>query len=577
MAWIVHNPGAPDETTFALEGEETTVGRAEDQAICVRHRSLSRSHARIERRDGRFFVVDLESKNGTRVNGARVQREELRHGDTVTVGDVALLFMSEPGPRPPPEPRAQVVVPLRRAPVAALARDAALTGTVDRGLRAQARLQMLIEVAKLLPVSDDLGTMLGTILDMLFEILDVDRGVILLVDEATGKLAPRARRTARPSSEEGPIFSQRIVDHALRESAAVLFADAAADPRLDAAESVLAQSIRASMCVPMMPRDRLLGVLYVDSLSAPHLFTAEDLDFLAAFAGQAAVAIENAALHRRLEREAVARTRLIMEAKLASLGALVAGIAHELRNPLNFVTNFGEIASEVAAELRERLRPRREPLPSEELADLEQELERLQDTTARIAHHGRRADAIIESMRQHARERPGERAATDLNAVIAESVRLALRRAPPGGREVRVEEHYDPAVGAVEVAALDMGRVFMGLADNALQAMRRKERAGDAGYTPELRVRTLDRGDAVEVRVRDNGEGIPEEHLNRVFEPFFTTLPPGQGAGLGLSLSHDIVVMGHHGSIRLESAPGEHTEVVITLPRQGALTAPSPR
>ncbi|WP_437953703.1 ATP-binding protein [Sorangium sp. So ce296] len=575
MPTLIYNPGGPEEQVFLIAEADVTIGRAEDQAICIPHRSLSRSQARIELSEGRFFVVDLQSKNGTFVNGVRVQRKEIRSGDTLTLGDLDLLFTVDADPSTESSLRPQAIRPLTHTSIGKLVGETK-PGRGGGGPSAEARLQILIEVTKLLPVSDDIDTLLHKILDLIFQILDVDRGVILLINEATGRLDRRAVKTSQPLPDDEPIFSQNIVDYVLRKSVAALFADAVLDPRLGAARSVVAQSIRASMCVPLKPKDDTIGVLYVDNLSAAHVFTEPDLEFLVAFASQAAVAVKNASLYRRLERETVERMQLVLDAKLASLSGVVAGIAHEIRNPLNFINNFADISAELIEDLTGGLRAHGARLDAGALARIEENLAQLRDSMVRITEHGQRADAIIKRMLQHARRPSGERAPADLNAVVAESVRLARAGAHGGDLDVRVVAAYDPRIGPVEMATLDMGRVFLNVVDNALYAMQQKKRERGVGYAPELSVRTADQGDHVEVRIRDNGTGIPKGVAPRLFEPFFTTKPPGEGTGLGLSLSREIVVQGHHGTMRAESEEGEYAEFVITLPK-GSHSAPSSR
>jgi signal transduction histidine kinase len=568
VSTLVYNPGEPDEKSFAIGDVPVTIGRGDDQAICIRHRSLSRSQARIEPSEGRFFIVDLGSKNGTLVNGVRVQRKEVRHGDTITFGDLDLVFRSEPDAA---SHRGTTLQPhatraLLRSPITRLAGERGSEGSGAAGARAESRLRTLIEVTKLLPVSDDIDALLRKILDLVFQILDVDRGVILLLDEQTGKLEPRVVKTTHPVPDGRPIYSQKIVQYVLEKSVAALFSDAAHDPRLDTARSVVMQSICASMCVPLKPKDDVIGVLYVDNQSAARLFAEDDLEFLLAFASQAAVALENATLYRRLEQETVVRMQLIMEAKLASLSAVVAGIAHEIRNPLNFMINFAELSTGLSFELEEGLRPHQGRIPPAALAEINETLACLRDNTDRIGKHGRRASDVIQSMLQHTRRPAGAREEADLNAVVAESVSLACGGPQGRGLEVRIVAEYDPSLAPLEMASLDLVRVFLNVVENALYAMRQKASEQGAGYTPELRVRTAPRRKAVEVRIRDNGTGIPEAVAGRVFEPFFTTKPPGQGTGLGLSLSHEIVVQGHQGTMRVESEPGAWTEIVVTLP-----------
>jgi signal transduction histidine kinase len=324
------------------------------------------------------------------------------------------------------------------------------------------------------------------------------------------------------------------------------------------------------MCAPLKPRGDVIGVLYVDNQHDTARFTEDDLEFLLAFAGQAAIALENASLVRRLEREAVARLELAMEAKLTALGGMVAAIAHELRNPLNFITNFAETSVALAEEIKEGLDAQHGRLPEDALADLGDAAANLRDTSERIREHGRRADAILEGMVQHARRPSGRREPGDLHAVLDEAVRLA--REGPHARSIdfQVVTAYDPSLGPVDMAAGEMGRVFAAVIDNALYAMRQKQRVAGGPYAPVLTLRTAASGDRVEIRLRDNGTGLSSDVEARIFEPFFTTKPTGQGTGLGLSLSRDIVVQGHQGAMRAETVPGEWTEIVITLPRRTA-------
>jgi signal transduction histidine kinase len=262
------------------------------------------------------------------------------------------------------------------------------------------------------------------------------------------------------------------------------------------------------------------------------------------------------------------RDELQVQEKLASLGALTAGIAHEIRNPLNFVLNFAEVAAGLIQEQRREI-DRLGPGASagalrENAADLEQ-------SVAKIREHGARAANIIESMLAHSRGQPGERRLTDVNALVHEFVSLAFHGMRARDRELQaaIEEQYDPDVGSLNVVPQDLSRVFLNIAANAFWAMRDKQRSGaPAGYRPSLAVSTKSFSDRVEIRIRDNGEGIPPEIRERIFDPFFTTKPSGQGTGLGLSISHDIVVNEHHGELRVESQPGEFTEFVIVLPRQ---------
>jgi signal transduction histidine kinase len=584
MPLLVYNLGQPNEVVFPFGTEPVTIGRADGQPICIPHPSLSRQHALIECTDGRYFVVDLQSKNGTFVNGTQVRRRELRFGDTLRLGDLNFLFMDKSpaalspdsngnGTDPLAALRPQVVRAVTRVPLQELVRetpsgDGLSVASEAAATRTRDKLRILLEVAKLFSASDNIDVVLGQILDLAFQILHVDRGAVLLVNETTGELEPRVVKTARGTPVPGQIYSQNIVEYVMRQSVAALFSDATQDPRLDDAQSVIIHKIRASMCVPLKPKDDIIGVLYVDNLSLPNRFSEEDLEFLVAFASQAALALENAALYRRIERETEQRMQLIMDAKLASLAALVGGLAHELRNPLNFINNFAKLSVARVEELSELLGGQRAALPAGAVEELDDALSGLRESATRISEHGQRADSLIHGMLLHARRPSGVREERDLNALVAESVSLGQGgvRGPP--LEVVVEAEYDPELGRVELVGADLSRVFINVVDNALYAMRQKRQQLGPAYTPTLTLRTAGRGAHAEVRIRDNGPGIPREFAEKIFEPFFTTKPPGQGTGLGLSLSHEIVVQGHQGTLRMESTPGEFAEFIITLPKR---------
>jgi signal transduction histidine kinase len=268
-------------------------------------------------------------------------------------------------------------------------------------------------------------------------------------------------------------------------------------------------------------------------------------------------------LEQAYERLKRTQAQLVQQEKLASLGALTAGIAHEIKNPLNFINNFAVLNQELSRELREDLAAGRSPAEIGELvADLEL-------NATKIAEHGKRADGIVRSMLEHSRARGGDRRPVDLNELVSEYVSLAYHgiRAHQSDFECTVETELSPGLPPVELASQEMGRVLLNLLSNAFQAVHAQRKGTSAGtYVPRVRVTTSASPGGVEISVRDNGPGIPGELRERVFEPFFTTKPAGEGTGLGLSLSHDIVVQGHGGRIEVESTPGEGTAFTVWLP-----------
>ena len=258
------------------------------------------------------------------------------------------------------------------------------------------------------------------------------------------------------------------------------------------------------------------------------------------------------------------QAQLVQSEKMASLGELTAGIAHEIQNPLNFVNNFADVSAELITELEEeQLKPDRDlELEAELLADLKQNLRK-------ISQHGGRAASIVRGMLEHSRTSSGERTPTDLNQLADEYLRLAYHglRAKDKTFNATLKPDFDPALPPVDVIAQDLGRVLLNLLSNAFYAVRqRQQRGGEAGYAPTVGISTRKVGEKIEIRVRDNGQGIPAAVRAKIFQPFFTTKPTGEGTGLGLSLSYDIITQGHAGTLTVDSAENAFTEFLITLP-----------
>jgi signal transduction histidine kinase len=264
----------------------------------------------------------------------------------------------------------------------------------------------------------------------------------------------------------------------------------------------------------------------------------------------------HAVLQTALDRLTAAQDRLVHAEKMASLGRVTAGVAHEIQNPLNFVTNFAELARERLDELRDHLGP-----ADGEVADA---IDDIALGVEKVAEHGARASGVIRSMLDHSRRGPATRAAVDLNALVREHVALAEHAAAARGTDAPpVTLDLDPAVGTVVVAPADLGRVVLNLLANAAHAVGQRPGPPDG---PPLTVATRRRGDVVEVEVADRGVGMPADVAARAFEPFFTTLPTGQGTGLGLSLAYEIVTEGHGGELTLASVEGEGTTVRAVIP-----------
>jgi signal transduction histidine kinase len=265
-----------------------------------------------------------------------------------------------------------------------------------------------------------------------------------------------------------------------------------------------------------------------------------------------------------------AQANLIQAEKMASLGQLTAGIAHEIKNPLNFVNNFASLSVELLGELKEATAPAVAMLAEEKRAEVDETMVMLSGNLEKIAEHGQRADNIVKSMLEHSRGVTGERREVDLNNLIEEALNLAYHGARAQNQDfnITLERDYAQALKPIELAPQEITRVFLNLFGNGFYAANKCSKDnGDGSFRPVLAVATLDVGDAVEVKVRDNGTGIPPEIRDKLFQPFFTTKPTGEGTGLGLSISYDIVTQQHGGTITVESEPGAFSEFTVRLPR----------
>jgi signal transduction histidine kinase len=312
----------------------------------------------------------------------------------------------------------------------------------------------------------------------------------------------------------------------------------------------------------------------------PGAFPQSTVNLIKTFAAQSAVAIENARLFKSVEASLedlrTTQDRLVQTQKLASLGQLTAGIAHEIKNPLNFVNNFSGVSAELIDELRENLG--KVKADAKTRAEITELTNTLRDNLDKIVQHGKRADAIVKNMLLHSREGSGEHRPVDVNALVEESLNLAYHgaRAENQSFKINMERSFDPAAGQVDVFPQEITRALLNLISNGFYAAtKRKGQSNSDTYEPTLTAATKNLGDKVEIRIRDNGTGIPPEVREKMFNPFFTTKPAGEGTGLGLSITHDIIVKQHSGSIEVDSQPGEYTEVRIVLPRTGAFIAES--
>jgi signal transduction histidine kinase len=346
------------------------------------------------------------------------------------------------------------------------------------------------------------------------------------------------------------------------------------EPATDINEITLRAGFRARLVAPLLHGGDVVGLLVVRR-RLPGAFPQNNIDLIKTFAAQSAVAIENARLFKNVETSLddlrTTQDRLVQTQKLASLGQLTAGIAHEIKNPLNFVNNFSGVSVELIDELRETLdRVKADEKTRAEIAEL---ANTLRDNLDKIVQHGKRADAIVKNMLLHSREGSGEHRPVNVNSLVEESLNLAYHgaRAEKQGFTITLERSFDPTAGEFDVFPQEITRALLNLISNGFYAATNREgQATGNGFEPTLTAATKNLGDRVEITIRDNGAGIPPEVREKMFNPFFTTKPAGEGTGLGLSISHDIIVKQHAGSIEVETQPGEFTEFKIILPRIAA-------
>jgi two-component system, NtrC family, sensor kinase len=431
----------------------------------------------------------------------------------------------------------------------------------------------------------DLRTVLQTLVESAARFCNADKANVI------------RERNGTFYSAESYGFSQDLVDYlkdipieaergtasgrALLEGRVVHIADVKSDPEYTLVEGQRLGDYRTILSVPMLREGVPIGVLNL-LRSEIRPFADKQIELVTTFADQAAIAIENVRLFESVEtrtRELAmsledlrsTQDRLVQTQKLASLGQLTAGIAHEIKNPLNFVNNFSGLSAELIDELQDSLKGLR--IDQKARAEINELTDTLRGNLDKVVQHGKRADAIVKNMLLHSREGSGEHRLVDINAIVEESLNLAYHgaRAEKQGFNITLERSLDPAAGEADVFPQDLTRVLLNLISNGFYAAtKRKAQARSDGYEPTLAASTRSLGDQVEIIIRDNGTGIPPEVKEKMFNPFFTTKPAGEGTGLGLSISHDIIVKQHGGSIDVETTPGEFTEFRITLPRNAA-------
>ena len=426
----------------------------------------------------------------------------------------------------------------------------------------------------------DLNAVFQTVAESSVRLCGADRAFIFRFDGELLRMAV--------AFNSSPKFTEWVTQHPIRpgqhsgsaraalERRTIHIPDVLSDPNYSyGAKDV--ETIRTVLGVPILMGDDLLGVMMIYHLEV-RPFTDKQIALVETFADQAAIAIENVRLFEQVRERTreltqslddlrTAQDRLVQTEKLASLGQLTAGIAHEIKNPLNFVNNFSALSAELIGELSGVLKP--VALDNNVREEVDELTGMLKSNLEKVVQHGKRANSIVKNMLQHSREGSGEHRAADINAIVDESLNLAYHgaRAEKAGFDIALQRDLDPSVGMADIYPQEITRSLLNLISNGFYAAtKRKVEVGD-GFEPMLSAATRNLGDKVEIRIRDNGTGIAEEVREKIFNPFFTTKPSGEGTGLGLSMSHDIIVKQHGGTIEVETEAGLFTEFKIVLPR----------
>ena len=446
-------------------------------------------------------------------------------------------------------------------------------------------LRALGEVTQAVNSTVDLETVLTTIVAKATQLSSTEAGAIYEVDGSDQEFRLRAtygleEATAAALRERHIRMGEGVMGQAALRRTPVQVPDIQSDPS-GTIDIIVRAGFRALLIVPLLSTDKVVGALVVRRRQ-PGEFSKGTIELLQTFGAQSVLAIQNARLFESVEARTrelassldelrTAQDRLVQTEKLASLGQLTAGIAHEIKNPLNFVNNFSSVSVELIDELREALAAAK--LDSKLQAEISEIADMLQGNLDKVVQHGKRADSIVKNMLLHSRQGSGEHRPMDINAIVEESLNLAYHgaRAEKQGFNITLQKSFDPTAGEVDLFPQEITRVLLNLISNGFYAATKRKAEQNGGeYEPILAAATKDLGDRVEIRIRDNGTGIPPDVKERMFNPFFTTKPAGEGTGLGLSISHDIIVKQHRGSIEVETQPGQFTEFKIILPRSAA-------
>jgi two-component system NtrC family sensor kinase len=543
--------------TFPIADGVVLIGRGSSNTIALSDKQVSRKHASISLHGTEYFIEDLGSANGTLVNEHPVQRQILKPGDEIKLGSTVLEVASSAGAEEIGEDHetingatVEIAIPSQAVDTLAALPSEAEPSNLQK---AYLRLAVMYRLINDLVSVTDLAALMDRTAERVLEIIKADRALIMLVDDQSGELHPRAtcRRKGLGSGDEIS-FSKTISRRVFETGESILTSDAMKDGRFLASDSIILNRIRSTLCVPIKTKDRILGIIHVDTLGKVIGFSQEDLELLTAMGHQIGIAIENAKLVTDLRKANIElreqQAQLIEAEKLALLGKIAGGVAHEINNPIMSVLGFTGMAS----------RRINEGIPDP--ANKEECIHYLNVAQ----EEAQRCIQIVENISHFYRRRHSEKAPMDLNAVLESALNVASFHMNQG--HIEIVRNLKSDLPLVLASRGLIQQVIVNLVLNARDAM---EQGG-------ILTLSTDHEDQpwVRLKISDTGCGIKPDDIEKIFLPLFTTKEEGKGTGLGLSISHDII-KNHNGSIEVESVLGEGTTFTIRLPPVNESTSPA--
>jgi len=525
---------------YVISEDVVTIGRHPDNTIVVPQESISRQHARIERVDDVFFIVDLNSSNGTMVNGQRITRHELKEGDVITLGDVefGFSFRSKKDQEVAKEEESTVsllpegkasgqfttILTAKTSDSTPLPFTEAAVINKSELIKANLRLATLYRLSDMLRDAKDRQTILERVMTLLFEILPADRGVILTgVSETQFQPVIVKYRGDAPDISKGIAISRTIIERSAREKISILSRDAKTDERFEGSESVLMYDIRSAMCVPLIAKNKVLGVLHIDTREEVRAFTEADLSFVSSLANELALSLDNLEM----------RESMVQQEKMAAIGQTITGVAHNIKNILQLTMGGSQLMDKSLDE---------------------GSLENARSSWEIIKHGEDKISKFIRDMLDFSRAASGRKKLCNINNVITEirdSVKDQLTK-----KNIRLDISLNPDIPDRHLSEDGMYKCLMNLIINASEAIKHSNGV--------IRITTMPgENGTVVIKITDNGEGIPPDVMSRLFTPFFTT-KGSNGTGLGLCTTMKVVEE-NNGKISVESTLGEGTTFTIVL------------